>query len=207
MGNCRRIFIVAFIVLAVVMQCANASAGDDDAGFSWRSSYEKTIAGTSYSLGLIGGYGVEIGDPPELDIAQVMPFVAFPITGVTGEGFYRGVLEYKIEGVLGYVDNWNTRGQFGLNPIGLRYNFTASGTRFVPFAELTLGLMYINVPKKIQGTRFNFTEGFGVGARFFVSDGIALEVSGRFRHLSNGGIKEPNPGINTMFIMVGISYF
>lgn len=173
----------------------------------WASSYEKTIAETSYGLGFMGGYGIEVGNPPELDIAQVMPSVSLPMTGAVGDGFYRGVLEYRIEGVLGYVDNFNHRGQLGLNPIGFRYNLTASGNRLVPFVECMLGVVYLNVPKKIQGTRFNFTESFGAGMRVFVSDGFAVEVSGRFRHLSNGGIKEPNPGINTVFVLVGVSYY
>lgn len=203
--------IIALLLLLTCLSSGYADAASDsrdgaDMG-GWASSYEKKIAETGYGLGLMGGYGIEVGKAPKLDIAQVMPWVSFPITDAVGEGFYRGVIEYRVEGVLGYVDNLNHRGQFGLSPVGFRYNLTASGGRLIPFVECTLGAVYLDVPKEIQGTRFNFTESFGVGMRVFVSDGFALEVSGRFRHLSNGGIKEPNPGINTVFVVVGVSYY
>lgn len=201
--------LLIFSLMCLSSGTANAVIdGPEGAGDGgWASSYEMRLAETGYGVGLMGGYGVEVGDPPELDIAQVMPSVSFPVTGAVGDGFYRGVLEYKIEGVLGYVDNLNHRGQLGLSPVGFRYNLTGSGGRLVPFVEAMLGAVYLNVPKTIQGTRFNFTESFGAGVRVFVSEGFALEASARFRHLSNAGIREPNPGINTAFVLVGVSYY
>jgi hypothetical protein len=194
---------LSFIPMFTSTTCVRAEEGPS----SRNSAYEAVLADSGYGLGVLGGYGVEVGDPPELDIAQVMPFISFPLSGPVGKGIFRGVPEYKVEAVIGYVDNFDQRGQVGINPVGLRYNLTAAGGRVVPFVEGVLGVAYLNVPKKVQGTRFSFTEGIGAGVRVFVSDGFALEVSGRYRHLSNAGIRKPNPGINTAFILVGFSYY
>jgi len=185
---------------AAVMDEGGASSG---AG----GGYEATIAGSGYGFGMLGGYGIEMGKPPSLDFALLHPYVTLPLTGPVGGSFYRGVLEYKIEGGLGYVDNLSHRGEAGLSPVGLRYNFTASGGRLVPYVEGTLGMVYLNVPKTLQGTRFNFTESAGVGVRYFVSDRVSVDIQARYRHLSNAGIREPNPGFNTGFLLVGISYY
>ena len=171
------------------------------------TSVETTLSTTSYSVGLQGGYGLEIGKPPNLDIVELHPSVAFPITNAVGSSFYRGVLEYKIEPFFGLIVNRNDRGEAGLSPIGFRYNFTGLGCRAVPFFEGLLGVVYLNVSKDIQSTRFNFTESAGAGMRVFVSDRVALDVSARFRHASNAGIRHPNHGFNTGYLLLGVDYY
>lgn len=167
---------------------------------------EAAITGSSYGLGVMGGYGMDTSGPPRLDVVEVKPFVTFPMTGVVGSGFYRGVLEYKVEASLGYITTLNNRGLLGISPVGLRYNLTSAG-RLAPFVEGQLGVAYADIPKHIQGTRFSFTESAGIGFRYFVSERTAVELSGRFRHLSNAGIKEPNPGINDVYVLIGVSYY
>ena len=46
----------------------------------------------------------------------------------------------------------------------------------------------------------------GLGAWFFVSDRWALNPSLRYHHISNGGIKLPNKGINSPGVGLGIQY-
>lgn len=204
-----RVLLVLLFAAILFTTPQPVAAGTDEGGAPsvGGGGYEATIAGSSYGVGISGGYGIELGKPPSLDFALLHPYVTLPLTGPVGGSFYRGVLEYKIEGDLGYVDSLGHRGEAGLSPVGLRYNFTASGGRVVPYVEGLLGMVYLNVPKTVQGTRFNFTESAGVGVRYFVSDRVSVDVQARYRHLSNAGIREPNPGFNTGFLLVGISYY
>jgi len=198
------VFITAVLAGLVVLTISGSAQAQEDGGEG--TVCEAAITGSSYGLGVMGGYGMDTSGPPRLDVVEVKPFVTFPMTGVVGSGFYRGVLEYKVEASLGYITTLNNRGLLGISPVGLRYNFTSPG-RLAPFIEGQLGVAYADIPKHIQGTRFSFTESAGLGLRYFVSGRTAFELSGRFRHLSNAGIKEPNPGINEVYVLFGVSYY
>jgi len=171
------------------------------------SAVESRIMNSRYSLGLSGMHGWELDGSPQLDFTEVDPSVCFPLSGVMGSSFYRGVLEYKAEAVLGVVTNLSDRGILGLSPVGIRYNFTVLGGRLVPYVDGTLGAVYLNVHRDIQGTRFNFIETVGAGVRYFVTDGLALGAGFRYRHLSNADIRKPNHGLDTGFVVVGLSYY
>ncbi len=168
---------------------------------------EDTIANTSYSAGVMAGYGIRLWDHGNnLEIAKGVVHVAFPLTGPIGRSWYRGVLDYKVEIQGGVFTNFDNRAFVGVCPIGLRYNFTAAG-KLVPYVEVVLGGAYIDVPRYVQGSRFNFTENTGVGAQYFIRPDIALNAQLRFMHLSNAGIREPNVGINEGYLLVGISFY
>jgi len=51
-------------------------------------------------------------------------------------------------------------------------------------------------------TRFQFGDHLGVGVRF--GEGGRYDLGVRLQHLSNGGLREPNPGIN--FVIVRLQY-
>jgi lipid A 3-O-deacylase len=85
--------------------------------------------------------------------------------------------------------------QFGVMPV-LRYRFDHGGSPW--FAEGGVGLSYLDGlyrrDQKRFSTRFNFNDVLGVGRSFGARR--EQEVSLRFVHVSNAGIKEPNPGEN-----------
>jgi hypothetical protein len=171
------------------------------------NSTEDTIANTGISYGVMAGYGLRLWEHNrDIDIAQGVVHVAFPLTGPVGSSWYRGVLDYKVELQGGVITNFEARELVGLSPVGLRYNFTGAG-RLVPYAEVVLGVSYFNVPRYVQGTTFNFIENAGVGAQYFMTSGTALNAQFRYMHLSNSGIREPNPGINEGFLLVGVSFY
>ena len=51
-------------------------------------------------------------------------------------------------------------------------------------------------------TRFQFGDHFGAGFRFGADERFDLGL--RFQHLSNGGLRNPNPGIN--FLLLRFAY-
>jgi lipid A 3-O-deacylase len=85
--------------------------------------------------------------------------------------------------------------QIGLTPV-LRYRWGASRPSW--FAELGIGANVltpiIDNDDRRFGTAFNFGDHLALG-RAFGEDG-RQEIALRVQHYSNGGIKQPNPGIN-----------
>ena len=69
---------------------------------------------------------------------------------------------------------------------------------FAPYAEAAIGFHLITptfiYANRNFGSAFQFGDHIGVGARF--GDRRQFDLGYRFQHLSNGGIKKPNQGIN-----------
>ena len=66
-----------------------------------------------------------------------------------------------------------------------------------PYAEAAIGFHLLSKTKigdKNMSTNFQFGDHVGVGYRFGAKQ--SLDLGYRFQHLSNAGIKRPNPGIN-----------
>jgi lipid A 3-O-deacylase len=81
--------------------------------------------------------------------------------------------------------------QLGLVPY-VRYNFAGGPW----FAELGIGASVTDrlykTPDKEFSTRFNFSDNLAVGRTFGADN--RQEISLRLQHISNAGIKKPNPG-------------
>jgi hypothetical protein len=85
--------------------------------------------------------------------------------------------------------------EVGLTPV-LRFIRSSGAVR--PFVEVGAGIRYISHPRISDtytlSTAFQFASMVGVGAQF---GGRQQYLAGlRFQHLSNAGIKQPNPGVN-----------
>ncbi|MEJ8857181.1 acyloxyacyl hydrolase [Variovorax robiniae] len=103
-----------------------------------------------------------------------------------------------------FVSNWRARQRFlghqTYTQIGAianaRYRFSGGASPW--FTELGIGLTvfdgYYETDSRRFSTQFQFTEVLAVGRNF--GETGAHEVSLRLLHVSNGGIKEPNPGEN-----------
>jgi hypothetical protein len=86
-------------------------------------------------------------------------------------------------------------GEVGITPV---IRFIKSSGAFRPFIEVGAGVRLLTSPTIAHsyslGTAFQFADMAGVGAQFGAHQ--QYQVGFRFQHVSNGGIKEPNPGIN-----------
>ena len=76
--------------------------------------------------------------------------------------------------------------------------FVRSSGSARPFLEVGAGVRLLTSPRITSdftlGTAFQFAEFAGVGLQFGAHQQYVAGY--RFQHVSNGGIKEPNPGIN-----------
>lgn len=113
----------------------------------------------------------------------------------------------------GYWDlqlgQWNGAGKSTITDLGLTPVFRFQETRrsgVSPYIEGAIGFHFIS-PVRLEenrgfSTSFQFGDHLGLGARF--GDKGRYDLSLRYQHLSNAGIKKPNNGIN--FTQVRFQY-
>lgn len=113
----------------------------------------------------------------------------------------------------GYVSYWKARAtvgrqsftQLGLVPL-LRYRPNQGRSDW--FAEAGIGISttdrLYNTPNKQFSTRFNFVDTIGVGRSFGAQRQHELGL--RVVHMSNGGIKYPNPGENFLQLRYAVMF-
>jgi hypothetical protein len=93
-----------------------------------------------------------------------------------------------------------------ITDLGVTPVFRLEGnSRTGPYAEAAIGFHLLSrtqLGDKRFSTAFQFGDHLGLGYRFGVHG--AFDISYRYQHLSNGGIKEPNQGIN--FNQVRLQY-
>ncbi len=106
----------------------------------------------------------------------------------------------QAEANLGFWDsrsgtNRQNLTEFGLTPI---FRVEKRGAYFVPYLEAGVGLRLLTHTSTSDqhnfSTAFQFGDMVGLGVGF--GKNAATEVGFRFQHISNAGIKEPNPGTN-----------
>ncbi len=173
------------------------------------TKYESIIS-NDCSVGIQGGYGDKAWDNHDfrLNTALLQSYFTAPVTNVIMKDWItRGVLEYKLEVPVGLITTLGDRAMAGLSPLGFRYNFTGLRDRLIPYASLSLGMVYLDVPRQVQGTRYNFIINTAVGAQYFISGNWTIGAECRFMHLSNAGIKEPNRGQNYLLGLVEIGRY
>lgn len=112
----------------------------------------------------------------------------------------------------GYVSRWTYDGVhhgglvlLGLTPV-LRW--TPDGGRSPWFFQGGIGVTLMNhlyrTPGEEFSTAFNFASHLGVGLRF--GEHRQQEMMLRVQHISNAGIKHPNPGINYLQLRYGLHW-
>jgi hypothetical protein len=132
---------------------------------------------------------------------------------------YGHMLGNVVGGDHWYHGNWEARaelfggGQFsprsdelvGLAP-HLRYNL-ATGTRWVPFADLGAGVTASGIGPPDQSGTFEFNLQANFGTHWFLRDNLALTFEVGYLHMSCAGLHDPNLGVNTVKGMAGLTWF
>jgi lipid A 3-O-deacylase len=165
------------------------------------------------SVGIAGGYGfaLPIGASDRGELADVRFLYLAPRWGIGlsdplgGNGWYRGNFELVIEGSFLYSFEPNDGMAGGITPL-IRYNFLA-GDRLIPFVQIGGGILALDFDLRSQADGFNFTVQPGLGIHYFVSERTALTAEWRLHHISNAGIHERNPGINSSLVLFGVTFF
>jgi hypothetical protein len=129
------------------------------------------------------------------------------LTRPHGPGFLKGRFEYALDAVPAFLvfQPANTAYGAGFNPLNLKWNFATRG-RVVPYLELSGGALFTNHDVPTRTNTVNFTSSAALGAHF-LGNSRNWSVEARYLHISNAGLGDFNPGINTVQVRLGIGKF
>ncbi len=192
----------AAVLLAALGAPLPAAAADDGGQKPWYSG--KTWYGEVGSSRLSGD-SKHVGDTAVVSTGVLVPF-DLPFKNYWPSGFssYADffVSDWRVSASAGGRRNYVHLGVIGT----LRWRPDAGASPW--FAEAGVGATVLNHVYKTDdrafSTAFQFTPLLGVG-RSFGSHG-QHELSLRFQHVSNGSIKQPNPGINFLRLRYGYRF-
>ena len=122
-------------------------------------------------------------------------------------GLLRGRFEYAIDAVPAYLifQPSGTAYGVGLNPLTLKWNFVRHG-RLSPYLELNGGTLFTTSKVPAGTSAVNFTSSAALGTHI-LGPRYAWAIEARYLHISNAGLGDLNPGINTVEVRLGIGKF
>jgi len=129
------------------------------------------------------------------------------LTGPHLPGFLRGRFEYAVDAVPVFLvfQPANTAYGVGFDPLGLKWNFERHG-RLSPYLELTGGIIRTNQNVPTGTNSVNFMDQAALGTHILGAKcNWSLEL--RYMHISNAGLANLNPGVNTVQVRMGIGRF
>jgi hypothetical protein len=129
------------------------------------------------------------------------------LTDSHGPGFLAGRFEYAIDAVPMYLifQPAGTVYGVGINPINLKWNFATDG-RFHPYVELGGGTLFTTEKVPRNTSKVNFTPSAAIGTHL-LGPKYAWTIEARYLHISNAGLGDFNPGINTFEVRLGLGKF
>lgn len=116
---------------------------------------------------------------------------------------------WLLEPWVAYVNDANGKHQtdsFEIGVTALSARLIFGDGAFRPFLEGGEGIVYTDLRKQDFGTRVQFTSQLGAGLEYEFRPGMALGFQARFRHMSNAGMASSNPGVNTLYGLVGLTF-
>lgn len=173
----------------------------------WQGAVGEGFKSTAQSVSLESGASVgfaAFGGQVRHDLALASlsyGHMLGPVRGV--DHWYRGNWELRGEIFTGAEFSPGTTWGVGLTP-HLRYHF-ATGTRWVPFADIGAGATATGERAPDLGGAFEFNLQAGTGVQWFAWDNVALTVEARYLHVSSAGLYRPNLGLNTIAGLIGVT--
>ena len=129
------------------------------------------------------------------------------LSGLHLPSFLRGRFEYAVDAVPVFLafQPANTAYGAGFDPLGLKWNFERHG-RFSPYLELTGGTLFTNQNVPAYTNTVNFMDQAALGMHILgAKHNVTVEL--RYMHISNAGLANLNPGVNTVQVRLGIGRF
>jgi len=159
----------------------------------------------SLESGATAGFAI-LGGRQEHDLALVSLSYGHMWGSVVGDNhWYRGNWEIRGELFSGEQFSPSRDWLVGLTP-HLRYDF-ATGTRWIPFADLGAGVTATGIGSPDLSGTFEFNLQANTGVHWFVRDNLALTFEIGYLHVSDASMSNPNLGVNCVKGMVGVTWF
>jgi hypothetical protein len=117
----------------------------------------------------------------------------------------KSLLQFQIEPFIAPVSSPNSNVEIGTS-FFFKMGILPETSKFQPFIKAGVGLDYMTQHTREQADQFNFISTACIGMHYFLKKNVALTLEGRYRHLSNASVGHPNHGVNTAFVLAGVSY-
>lgn len=186
-------FFSCMLILAAFARSARAQSGPN-------------TGGNELEIWTTGGHGTN-GRTQHTGVWTAGFRYGWIITDPHGPGFLRGRFEYAVDAVPVFVVFQPTNTAYGaaVNPFALIWDFDTHG-RVVPYIDLGGGALFTSTQVPPGTSRINFTTAGALGLHFLARK-ATWTADIRFMHISNAGLTNPNPGINTVQLRLGIGWF
>ncbi|HTV40042.1 MAG TPA: acyloxyacyl hydrolase [Candidatus Sulfotelmatobacter sp.] len=202
------VIFLLFLELGVSGQQLIESTNAPPWGDIWRDGIGSGFNGHTWSVGGMMGAGPGshvLGSKEYHGLAVGNVNAAWILPEFARHSIFAGNLEFRGELFGGAQFTPETRYLTGLT-IMARYDF-ATGTRWVPFADIGAGPSATDIDSPDLGGTFEFNVQIGVGTYYFIRKNTALSLEYRWFHISDAGITTSNDGVNTQMIQGGITWF
>ena len=160
-------------------------------------------------VGIRFAYGFENEVLPEGKVYKpimILPYYNHYFTKAEKRARFSGMLEQQfVPVIIDYEDNPknDVELEIGLNA-GPAFSYKLSRW-FTPYIGAMYGVDFITVKTRLQENGWILAATGFSGVKAEIANNVYGDVHLRFRHISNGGAKKPNLGIDTWFIGAGIS--
>jgi len=190
----RRLWLMA-VVIGLMAICPALQAADEG---------PLSQKGTK-QFGINMGYGYSFCTNRDIRFVDAYPYFGYVFTDPVGKGWYRGTGEGIVEGAFSYIYKGQKSYKAGINLIG-RYNLLAHSENWRPYVQMGVGFIGTNLSMDGFSSNFNFMPNIASGIQYFWDPCNAINFEWRYEHLSNGGIKMPNVGVNISTLLIGYSH-
>ena len=149
-------------------------------------------------------------DGPAIDLAVDSIRLGIMLSSPHGSGFFAGNWE-----LLGEVfGGGNFHGPGSVETGGtliFRYNFIQPNARVIPYMQIGTGGIYTDIPERESHGLISLPVEFNLqgtgGLRFMLDNKWSLILEAGYRHISDGTIKLPNRGVDSVGGDVGLGFF
>ena len=191
----RKILVVALLLATsgVKAPLGRAQATPEDSSSEWQ-------------VWTGGGHGIN-GSQSGTGVWNLGLRYGLILTSPYGPGFMKGQLEYAFDVVPAWaiVQKTGTVYGAGVNPFAFKW-ILSNPKKIKPFFQIEGGTLFTTRDVPEGTSQVNFTTSGGIGAHFLGErHNFSAEV--RFQHISNAGMSNPNPGINTIQVRIGFGAF
>jgi hypothetical protein len=159
---------------------------------------------SSYELGLRVGYGQTCRARETLRFYNVLPRWGVFLT--RSDNPYLGKLRFSflLEGITGAIQDGNLGWDIGFTPL---VKISYPWGPVLAYIEGGAGVIWENSHSPSYAHAFNFSPQAGAGLDIKITGNYALSLAYRFRHTSNAGLYLHNPGVNSNFFTLGVTYY
>ena len=198
-GHCKQ-WDHRFSWVYLLVLCGTLQSIPNSMAYGWDTSQD--------TKALLGGYGQSLpGWGRTTERVQTIDFVPryshMTIDGL-GSGWYRGYHSTLIELPVHFVTSPDVSSMIGVNFLAC-YTFTAN-EQWRPYIFGGGGPVYSFADVPGMGAKWNGNYQFAIGLEHSYTSTQSLLLEVRYHHISNAGTAEPNVPLNSIKLLVGLTF-